>query len=70
MTVVWTRVVTVEVVKRGQILLYLEGNLLAYGRQGCKRKRKEIHQRAPVVAQWVTNVTSTHEDVGSIPGLA
>ena len=23
----------------------------------------------PVVAHWVTNPTSTHEDVGSIPGL-
>ena len=24
----------------------------------------------PVVAQWLTNPTSNHEDVGSIPGLA
>ena len=24
---------------------------------------------APVVAQWVKNRTSIHEDVGSIPGL-
>ena len=24
----------------------------------------------PVVAQWVTNLNSIHEDVGLIPGLA
>ena len=24
----------------------------------------------PIVVQWLTNQTSNHEDVGSIPGLA
>ena len=31
-----------------------------------KKKKK----RVPVVAQQITNLTSIHEDVGSIPGLA
>ena len=30
----------------------------------------KAHPRVPVVAQQVKNPTSTHEDVGSIPGLA
>ena len=27
------------------------------------------HLGVPIVAQWVTNPTGIHEDVGSIPGL-
>ena len=34
------------------------------------KKNSELRNlRVPVVAQWVTNPTSIHEDVGSIPGL-
>ena len=33
-------------------------------------RQKTVYLRVPVVAQWVTNLTSIHEDTGSIPGLA
>ena len=31
---------------------------------------KKLRCGVPVVAQWLTNPTSTHEIVGVIPGLA
>ena len=37
---------------------------------GVARRKKLKTFGDPVVAQWLTNPTSIHEDVGSIPGLA
>ena len=31
--------------------------------------KNDINLRVPVVAQWVKNPTSIHEEVGLIPGL-
>ena len=31
---------------------------------------KQFHLGVPVLAQWLTNLTSIHENTGSIPGLA
>ena len=31
--------------------------------------KKKSHLGVPIVAQWVTNPTSIHEDVSLIPGL-
>ena len=35
-----------------------------------KISNKNTSMGVPVVAQWVKNLTSTHEDAGSIHGLA
>ena len=31
---------------------------------------ENINEGVPTVAQWVKNLTSIHEDVGSVPGIA
>ena len=36
----------------------------------AKKKKKDKKKGVPVVAQWLTNPTSIHEDMDSIIGLA
>ena len=35
----------------------------------CLKKKKKL-TGAPIVTQWLTNLTKNHEVTGSIPGLA
>ena len=47
---------------RGEASRSLAGSLLELS--------KNLKGGVPIVAQWLTNPTSIHEDVDSIPGLA
>ena len=45
-------------------------SLACHGRSYYCSPSKVRKQGVPIVAQWLANPTSTHEDAGSIPGLA
>ena len=47
----------------------MEQSYPALGELTINPSFKNSHQEIPVVAQWLMNPTSIHEDVGAIPGL-
>ena len=50
---------TISAAKKGNYLIYIDYVNLQIQNSGV-----------PIMAQWVTNPTGIHKDVGSIPGLA
>ena len=42
---------------------------MRFGARGLRSNSNSMLLGAPVMAQWLTNLTRNHEVVGSIPGL-
>ena len=52
------------------IHIYIYIYIYIYTHTYTYRYFKELQTyRVPIVAQWLTNPTSIHEDMGSIPGV-
>ena len=60
------RPITLHLFHQEALLRGVRGSVLD---AGCEEV-KALLTGVPVVAQWVTNPTSIHEDAGSIPDLA
>ena len=58
--------------KKKKVLLYSIRNYIQHPviNHNGKECEKDIYTVVPIVAQWVKNLTSIHEDVDLIPGLA
>ena len=55
----------------GQAYYYTDSHRgRACGETVLDHESEDLGTGVPIVAQWLTNPTSIHEDTGSIPGLA
>ena len=55
-------------ISKSTLLQYIDVNLRVLDKT-INLLAKELHSRVCVMAQWKMNLTSNHEDAGSIPGL-